>query len=244
MRGTKGKKHHVRHSSFRRAATVFKRATELEPARSFTRNELAISQLARLGSRAKAAQMQRRRVDSGRVQLSDRVVDLGRYRATQSRVKNLNRDKSLRNDQPSKSGVNDVRFCKDNYVVIWEFPGIEDVEEMRGITQTMFVDQGGNGPAARTIQYSALVRACIVRSFWMDKNIDEILSMAARTPIPKRIMKLQRYDLWKQFNEVMVGTVDYLTDNPDHMCPLPLERYLRQFQAGHLDRNVVSFNLF
>ena len=57
-------------------------------------------------------------------------------------------------------------------------------------------------------------------------------------------MKLQRYDLWREFNEVMIGAVDYLTDNPIDDQPISLEKYLRLFQAGHLDRDEPSYKLF
>lgn len=244
MENIKRKKRHVRYTGIRRAPPIFKGASKLEPKGGVSRNELARRQLERLGSGSKVAEMHRCSVDSRGVQLSDRVVDLGRYRSAQPRTQNLNREKSFRDDQSPQSGVIDVRFARDNYVVSWEFPGVDSVEEMRRITREMFVDQAGDGPTARTIKYSALVRTCIVRSFWINRDINTILAMASQTQVPKRIMKLQRLDLWHQFNEVMIGTVDYMTDNPDHIWPLPLVKYLRLFQAGHLDRTAPDFKLF
>jgi hypothetical protein len=78
----------------------------------------------------------------------------------------------------------------------------------------------------------------------MDTDIDTIFRMAAETKVLKNILNFQRYDIWQQFNEVMIEAVDYLTENPEHPRPMPLEKYLRLFQAGHLDRDEASYKLF
>lgn len=238
------KSKNVRRISFRRTPKVLKRATKLESARSEPRYELDGGIVARLGSGSEDGQMCGRSGDLRRVHGSGRVVDLWGYRSSRPRVEDRNRPTDIGYDGPVEKGVIDVRYARDNYVVTWEFPGVSTVQEMHEITQKMFVDQAGDGPRARTIKYSALVNTCIVRSFWIDRDIDTIFKMAKETHVLKRIMKLQRYDLWRQFNEVMIEAVDYLTEHPDYARPMPLEKYLRLFQAGHLDRDAFHYRLF
>lgn len=238
------KSKNVRRISFRRAPKVLKRETQLEPARGQLGDELDSSIMARLGSGPENGQMRGRSGDLRGVQRTGRVVDLWGYRSSRPRIENRNRPADIGHDGPVEKGVIDVRKLRDNYVIVWQFPTVFDVDEMRRITREMFVDQDGSGPKARTVKYSALTNCCIVRSFWINRDIDTIFSMAAQTQVPKRLMKLQRYDLWQEFNDVMIGAVDYLTDNPRDDQPIPLDKYLRLFQAGHLDRDEPSYKLF
>lgn len=238
------KSKNVRRISFRGTPKVLARKAQLEPAGSQPGDELDSSVLARLGSGSKDGQVRGRSGDLRGVQGTGRVVDLWGYRAARPRIENGNRPPLIRHDGPAEKGVIDVRYSQDNYVIVWEFPTVFDVGEMRRITREMFVDQDGSGPKARTVKYSALTNCCIVRSFWINQNVDTIFSMAAQTLVPKRLIKLQRYDLWREFNEVMIGVVDYLTENPTDDQPLPLDKYLRLFQAGHLDRDEASYKLF
>ena len=238
------KSKNVRRISVRGTPKILTRKAQLEPERGQPGDELDSSILARLGSGPKDGQMRRRGGDLRGVQGTGRVVDLWGYRSARPRIENCNRPADIRYDGPIEQGVIDVRKLRDNYVIVWEFPTVFDVEKMRRITREMFADQDGTGPKARTVKYSALTNCCIVRSFWIDRDIDTIFSMAAQTQVPKRLMKLQRYDLWREFNDVMIGAVDYLTDHPIDDQPIPLDKYLRLFQAGHLDRDEPSYKLF
>jgi len=238
------KSKNVRRISFRGTPKILTRASQLESARSQPRYELDGGQLARPRSGSEDGQMRRRSGDLRGVQGSGGVVDLWGYRSSRPRIEDRNRSADIGHDGPIEKGVIDVRSVRDNYVVVWEFPTVFDVDEMRRITREMFVDQDGSGPKARTVKYSAITHCCIVRSFWVNKQIETIFGMAAQTQVPKRLMKLQRYDLWREFNDVMIGAVDYLTDNPADDQPIPLDKYLRLFQAGHLDRDEAAYELF
>ena len=238
------KSKNVRRISLRRTPKVLKRETKLESARSEPGDELDGGIVARLGSGSENGQMRGRSGDLRGVQSAGRVVDLRGYRTARSRIEDRNRPTHIGYDGTLKKGVIDVRYSRDNYVIVWEFPTVFDVDEMQRITREMFADQAGNGPKARTLKYSALTNCCIVRSFWIDADIDTIFSMAAQTLVSKRLLNLQRYDLWREFNEVMIGAVDYLTEKPRDDQLMPLDKFLRLFQAGHLDRDEPSYKLF